>query len=132
MRWIVRLALCSIVTSCVIPSGHTLAHSARRPTEDQLEFLAHAETTREDVLLRLGEPTRVAERERLFVYLWDLGIVMIPYGGFPTGMPGGVDTLSQRRGLWIEFDSRGHVREHGTTSRLGWNTPDPRPTERDQ
>ena len=69
--------------------------------------------TRVEVLLQLGEPARVIDGERLFVYQWDqVWFVNLARGHMPL--------ITERDCLWIEFDPAGNVLRHalGSSDRL--------------
>lgn len=95
----------------IIPVPHQAAGSRGTIGEERARFLRAGETTREEVLLTLGEPEEVLDDERFFVYRWERAltttvIIFFPYA--PVGASGTVITARHR--FRIEFDDRGLVK----------------------
>ena len=61
-----------LFVGCVsVTPEHVVGAFSRQPIEkESLEFLEIGSTTREDVLLHLGDPDYARENERIFVYQW--------------------------------------------------------------
>jgi hypothetical protein len=90
---------------CVpVPVPHGLEGSRAPIVEERARFLQAGVTTREEVLLTLGEPEDVLDGERMFVYRWEgaLSLVLVP------GPPGGPVAMF-RHDLRIGFDDQGRV-----------------------
>ena len=68
----IPFALFLLCAGCVsVTPEHVVGAFSRQPIEkDSLEFLEIGSTTREEVLLRLGDPDYAQENERVFVYQW--------------------------------------------------------------
>ncbi len=68
----IPVTLFLLCVGCVsITPEHVVGLFSRQPIEkESLEFLEIGSTTREDVLLRLGDPDYARDSERIFVYHW--------------------------------------------------------------
>jgi len=102
----------------VVPTGEWA--TSRNPTRGRIErgaldTIQPGVTTREDVLLRLGEPDATLRDERLFGYCWSMNVaVFIPLVSGPaTGLP-------RRYLLLIEFDEEGRVKRSELKSAFLW------------
>lgn len=98
------------LSACVVPT--TSAVLAGKPvTEEQVAFLALKETTKKEVLGRLGSPNVVWEDARVFVYLWELrqGIFFWSLSYDP------VD-ISKRYVLLIQFDEEDRLHRFERTT----------------
>ena len=78
-------------TGCLIwpfPTGSILAGRGRVRQEDQSAFVV-GKTTREDVLLRLGEPDEVLHGGTVFIYQWteDAGFFAMGAHGSAVAIP---------------------------------------------
>ena len=105
------LFLCS---GCIYIPYHM--HTHRVPDEKTLSSIKERVTSKEDILMMLGEPDRVKYNERLFSYWWQE-----EYGGFGVwGVPGmgkveaegGIETSTtySTYSLHIEFDENNIVK----------------------
>lgn len=71
-----KMVACSIVLAaaagCVIPTPGSLDEGSARANiaRDVVEFLKPLQTTRADVVLRLGNPTERLAGDRFFIYDW--------------------------------------------------------------
>jgi len=77
------------ITGCIVipvPTPGSVYEGSRRAViaEDVIISLKPSDTTREDVLLRLGDPTERVEGDRFFIYQWTTGditvVVLLPGG----------------------------------------------------
>ncbi len=106
---LVSILLFSLTVSCVLPIP--LKFGTRGTiTKRALEFLEEGVTSREQVLLHLGEPDFVGENEQIFVWdwvqAWDLFLAGAAGGG------GGAGVFPIRRkcsGLLIKFNDQAGV-----------------------
>jgi hypothetical protein len=95
--------------------GLLLAGCASMPParKDLLDFLRPGQTTREEVILRLGQPSGTFERERILTYrvgqLGDEGYYLVsPRSLAPEGTP----FHAERFSLVIVFDAQGRLEKH--------------------
>jgi outer membrane protein assembly factor BamE (lipoprotein component of BamABCDE complex) len=97
------------LTGCVvIPVDYYDSNSRRNITPDTASSLVPGVTTREEVIMRLGEPNHVADDGRRIGYAWEKvkAIVAAGYGG-----SGGAGEIERGYLLEITFDHRNKVRE---------------------
>jgi len=73
-----------------------------------LEFMGVGSTSREEVLLKLGEPDEVWEDERHFLYWW-----LTARGYLIDRNPNDTPMWKKRYDLLIEFDDQGVVKRYG-------------------
>ncbi len=106
---LVSILLFSLTVSCVLPIPLKIG-TRGKITKPALEFLEEGVTSREQVLLHLGEPDFVGEHERIFVWewvgAWDLFLAGAAGGG------GGAGVFPIRRkcsGLLIKFNDQAGV-----------------------
>ncbi|MDP3420531.1 MAG: hypothetical protein Q8R61_08150 [Thiobacillus sp.] len=92
---------------CVIPipTPENKVLAGTPVTEEQLAFIQLGETTKENVLARLGEPQIVWEDAHIFVYEWEVrhGVLLWAVGAGYSGAFGAID-LRERYVLIIQFD----------------------------
>lgn len=67
---IVAVSCSSCVVMPIPTPGRVASGSRGHLTDEALAFLEEGRTTREEVLLKLGEPERAWREQRLFVYYW--------------------------------------------------------------
>jgi hypothetical protein len=112
VRTPVRCVLVSLAllgsTGCLIwpfPTGSILAGRGRVRQEDQTALVI-GRTTREEVLLRLGEPDEVLHGGRVFIYRWtqDAGFFAMGGGGSAVAIP-----FPSHRMLRLAFDSEARL-----------------------
>ena len=109
----IAILISALCTGCVmiIPTLEHVEGPTRGVIEQEtLGSIRAGVTTREEVLLRLGEPDVVMRNERLFGYHWVTvwGKFFVAYGGAGGGGP-----LWQTRYLALfEFDEKGIVKRH--------------------
>jgi len=110
VKVLLPLLLILFSSACmVIPTPeHRLG--GRVPCDDEkTTFIVKETTTREEVLLKLGEPDLVLDRERIFVYRWEMVAAYFLVGGYGGGTGG---PIHRPHFLTIEFDDRNVVRRH--------------------
>lgn len=137
-RQAIAVASCSLLWGCIVLPIPTSKHTPReygtrgRIEQSALSFIESGVTTREDVLLRLGEPDVVWHDERFFAYRWITvtGYVFMAGGNSGAAVPMDKD----RHDLVIEFNDTGQVlhyqdirrwgaRRHGEPGRLDLAKP---------
>ncbi len=110
-----RLALSAAMvlagaSGCVWPIPHYGAPGADSMRQNVVQELGHfpaaGHSTREDVLIRLGEPDRESSDERRFFYEWNRIVLVWIVGGSLGGVGGWV---YQHQQLIVDFDSEGVV-----------------------
>jgi len=69
-------------------------------------------TTKEEILLKLGEPDLVLNREKIFVYRWEMVAAYFFVGGYGAGAAG---PIQRSHFLIIEFDDKNIVARHDVT-----------------
>jgi hypothetical protein len=104
--WLMVFILFFIPSCCLIPVGHS---SYGRAFYDQdLTFIKLGVTTKSEIVERLGEGF-YSEEYNVITYNWKsttdfIWFVPVGYG------PGGDWTYRQNYGLYVQFDSNGHVK----------------------
>ena len=101
---LVSVLLLSLTVSCIVPIPKKVG-TRGKTTKRALEFLEEGVTSREQVLLHLGEPDFVGENEQIFVWdwvrAWDIWLVgSTGAGGFPD---------RKCNGLLIQFNDKASV-----------------------
>ncbi|RMF21982.1 MAG: hypothetical protein D6760_08375 [Deltaproteobacteria bacterium] len=102
------LAIAGCVVVPVITPEHGLLAGHGAIEQAEAVRLEPGETTREDVLLRFGEPSASLDGDRVFVYHWQtaLGYVLWLVGG-PGQAAGGAAPIARDRVLLLEFGDDG-------------------------
>ena len=88
--------------------------SYRGPIDDEaLSFLQIGITTKEDVLLKLGNPTSCSRNDSLFGYRWKIlyGIWFFAAGGGGVGGP-----IARKHSVSLEFDEHGILKKYEVKS----------------
>ncbi len=100
---LVSVLLLSLTVSCIVPIPKKVG-TRGKITKPALEFLEEGVTSREQVLLHLGEPDFVRENEQIFVWEWVQALDILMVGG-------GVGVFSDRKcnGLLIKFNDQASV-----------------------
>jgi outer membrane protein assembly factor BamE (lipoprotein component of BamABCDE complex) len=120
-KWILvaiaaALALAACVPVPLVP--RELQGSRQDIGEHRPDFIVEGVTTREDILVRLGEPDRRGYADRWFAYRSRRSeggvLLVVPYGA---GFAAGAESVRYRR-LVVSFDSRGLVESVGYTDRI--------------
>ena len=82
----------------------------RVPCDDEKTiFMVKDTTSKEEVLLKLGEPDLVLSHERIFVYRWEMVAAYFFVGGYGAGAAG---PIQRPHFLIIEFDDKNIVVRH--------------------
>jgi hypothetical protein len=85
-RLCVVLATATLLAGCIIvPVNYTQSGSRQNVSEKAATTLQPGEITKEEVLLRLGEPDWVSDDERLIGYAWTKVKALVVYGAYYTG-----------------------------------------------
>lgn len=94
-----------LCAGCVYIPYH--AHIHRVPDEKTLASIKEGITSKEELIMMLGEPDRVKKNEKLFLYWWqeEHGFV----GGIGAGGGGGL--VISTHSLHIEFDESNIVKK---------------------
>lgn len=110
MKILITLLLILFFSACmVIPTPeHRIA--GRVPCDDEkTTFIVKETTSKEEVLLKLGEPDLVLNQERIFVYRWEMVAAYFIVGGYGGGAAG---PIQRPHFLIIEFNDRNIVNRH--------------------
>jgi hypothetical protein len=107
----------SAVGGCmVIPLPEHGLHGGRGKIDKaDLTFLKVSTTTREDVLLRFGEPDVVLYDQRVLAYRWE---VNVGYWFVFSEHSGSGDSINKTYLLMLEFDEQGCLKRFQTKSSL--------------
>jgi len=101
---LVSILLCSLTLSCVVPIPKKVG-TRGEITKRALEFLEEGVTSREQVLLHLGEPDFVGENEQIFVWEWvQAWDTLLAAGGAGTWI-----RMRRCNGLLIKFNDQASV-----------------------
>lgn len=93
----------------VIPTPEHRDHGRVPCDDEKTSFMVKDTTTKEEVLLKLGEPDLVLNHERIFVYRWEMVAAYFFVGGYGSGTGG---PIQRPHFLIIEFDDRNIVSRH--------------------
>jgi hypothetical protein len=102
-----------------IPTPVHLVEGRGKIDESDIAFLTLSKTTREEVLLRFGEPDLVLHDHRILIYHWKLsyGYWFIAIGGSGSAGPIPKDYL-----FMLEFDGEGRLKRFERSGSMGSNT----------
>ena len=102
-----------------IPTPVHLVEGRGKIDESDIAFLTLSKTTREEVLLRFGEPDLVLDDQRILIYHWKLsyGYWFIAIGGTGDAGPIPKDYL-----FMLEFDEKGRLKRFERSGIMGSNT----------
>jgi outer membrane protein assembly factor BamE (lipoprotein component of BamABCDE complex) len=90
-------------------------------TPQAIEALRAGETTRQEVLQRLGNPDGVFDRERTFVYLWsNCAGYLFWAAGSESRAAADVVVIGKGYALIIDFDEDGRLLRQQTLSKNNW------------
>lgn len=117
--WVLAAVAASELTGCVLPVAEPprTLEGQRGNLEDRVPaFIVEGRTTREEVLLTLGEPDRIADEERWLAYdtarlVGGITLYGLVAGGYSTsagGVIGTYHTVAWRE-LTLRFDAQGVV-----------------------
>lgn len=110
MKLLINLLLLLFSAACmVIPTPeHRLG--GRVPCDDEkTTFIVKETTSKEEVLLKLGEPDLVLNQETIFVYRWEMVAAYFVVGGYGAGAMG---PIQRPHFLIIEFNGKNRVSRH--------------------
>lgn len=104
----------------IIPTAEHAPRGRGSLDQERLGFIRTGATPKEEVLLSLGEPDMVRQREKIFAYVWVMvsgyWFYFIPGGYAPPAA--GAGTFSNPHILLIEFDDA-HVIKRFELKQLG-------------
>jgi outer membrane protein assembly factor BamE (lipoprotein component of BamABCDE complex) len=105
------------LTGCVvIPVDYNDINTRRNITPDTASSLVPGVTTREEIILRLGEPNHVADEGRRIGYAWEKVKALMAAG---YGYGGAAGEIERGYLLEITFDRRNKVREVNVRKKWG-------------
>ena len=110
MKIFFGLILILFSTACIVIPTPEHRIGGRVPCDDEkTTFMVKDTTSKEEVLLKLGEPDLVLNRERIFVYRWEMVAAYFFVGGYyaATGGP-----IQRPHFLIIEFNYKNVVSRH--------------------
>jgi len=93
----------------VIPTPEHRDHGRVPCDDEKTTFMVQHTTNKEEVLLKLGEPDLVLDREKIFVYRWEMVAAYFFVGAYYSG---GGGPLQRPHFLIIEFDDKSIVARH--------------------
>ncbi|MGO9136265.1 MAG: hypothetical protein ACLP9S_08380 [Syntrophales bacterium] len=95
---------------CLLPAPPSINVKSRGPIDDEtLSFIQVGMTTKEDVLLKLGNPTFCSKNDDSLEYCWPrfygglMYSIHFPYGGH-SGNVSGVTGMGKTHCISVEFD----------------------------
>ena len=106
----ILLPALSLLAGCVVvplPHPAMLVKGVQLP-ERSTNPLQPGVTTRQDVLLTLGTPTRVEANERYYFYLWTTSTVAVAFGSIPP-MAASADVPTEKWFVCLEFGPDGRL-----------------------
>ena len=112
----VACVLCLVNAGCVIPVPHPRVACEPRPglfDRSDADFIHPAQTTREQVLLTIGEPDFAWDGGRAFAYVWgtsNLEIILASVCGRGSASATSF-TVRDKHRLYVRFDNAGIVQE---------------------
>jgi outer membrane protein assembly factor BamE (lipoprotein component of BamABCDE complex) len=109
MKYAKFFVLSLMLSSLFVLSGcsyKTIKHGTEI-TDDQVSTIVNGQTTKEDVIMRFGEPTRTMDNEKTFFYTWTRGSK-----GHIMNLGSG---KAHSKTLAIVFDDTNIVRNHNVT-----------------
>lgn len=110
MRILFPLLLMLFSSACiVIPTPEHRIQGRVPCDEEKTAFLVKDMTSKEEVLLNLGEPDLVLNHERIFVYRWEMVAAYLAVGAYGGGAVGPIQRTSF---LIIQFDDKNRVSRH--------------------
>ena len=110
MKIFLALILILFSSACiVIPTPEHRIQGRVPCDEEKTTFMVEDTTSKEEVLLKLGEPDLVLNRERIFVYRWEMVAAYFFVGGAGGGAGG---PIQRTNFLIIEFDDMNRVNRH--------------------
>ena len=118
--WPLACFLGIALSGCVvIPTPeHGLLQGRGEIRATDIAFLEAAKTSREEVLLRFGEPDRILGRDRILVYHWAVSHGYWFVGGAYTANGG---PITKEYLLMMEFDARGILQRFELAGSVLWS-----------
>ena len=109
-RFLVFSAFLCLLQACAFPVAQKcdgwLQQGGRCIEADTLSFIVSGETTKDDVIRRIGLPTRVLRGATVYGYDWEMA------SWFAISPASSSLVSNKHHLLWIEFDERGRVVRH--------------------
>jgi hypothetical protein len=100
----------------IIPTPeHTLLEGRGKIEESDMVFLENARTTREEVLLRFGEPDLILDHDRVLAYHWAVSHGYWFVGAYYTGAGG---PIPKNYLFILEFDDKGFLKRFERTGSI--------------
>ena len=120
-RWVlVLVASAALLSGCPVPLPPTYDSASRQNVGEHIpDFIVNGETTRDDVLLRLGEPDGRGPGDRWFAYGSHYskgGVLFVMAAGGGAGAAG-VESIRFRR-LVVRFNEKGVVADSAFVERV--------------
>ena len=110
MKTFFALLLFLFFSACIVIPTPEHRIQGRVPCDsDKTNFMVRDTTSKEEVLLNLGEPDLVLNHERIFVYRWEMVAAYFAVGGYGAGAAG---PIQRTNFLIIEFDDKNRVSRH--------------------
>ena len=110
MKTLLTLLLILFSSACmVIPTPEHRIGGRVPCDEEKTTFIMKETTSKEEVLLKLGEPDLVLNRERIFVYRWEMVAAYFVVGGYGGGAIG---PIQRPHFLIIEFNDKNIISRH--------------------
>lgn len=110
MKIFFALLLFLFSSACIVIPTPEHRIQGRVPCDsEKTTFMVRDTTSKEEVLLNLGEPDLVLNHERIFVYRWEMVAAYFAVGGYGAGAAG---PIQRTNFLIIEFDDRDKVSRH--------------------
>lgn len=110
MRIVFFFLLMLFSSACIVIPTPEHRLGGRVPCdEEKTAFLVKDTTSKEEVLLKLGEPDLVLSRERIFVYRWEMVAAYFAVGAYGGGAVG---PIQRTHFLIIEFNDKNIVSRH--------------------
>lgn len=110
MKIFFALLLFLFFSACIVIPTPEHRIQGRVPCDsEKTTFMVRDTTSKEEVLLNLGEPDLVLNHERIFVYRWEMVAAYFAVGGYGAGAAG---PIQRTNFLIIEFDDRDKVSRH--------------------
>jgi hypothetical protein len=103
------IPFCFILNGCVIipTPEHGGPERMALLEKEPFAFFVPAKTTREEVLLKLGEPDFAKRKGQIFVYYWEM---IAGYWGLFGGYTGVIGAIPRKHLFGVEFDESGIVK----------------------
>ena len=104
------LILASLMQGCVvIPHPPYLVQGRGEITRGDSSKIVPGETTREEILLRFGEPSASLDEGKVFIYAWIMNAGIWAVGA---GYSGDAGEIRQKNLFLVEFDDNHFVKKH--------------------